>query len=108
MLGIRIYRDRLLKLLGLMSKYIYELICTRLDVLYALSIINMYQSDASEGHWTTVNNILEYLRKTKDIFLTGDGKEEIIVNIYIDATSKLIKVILDRSLNLCFAYMVAL
>nr|GEU94995.1 putative retrotransposon Ty1-copia subclass protein [Tanacetum cinerariifolium] len=38
-------------------------------------------------HWTTVKNILKYLRNTKDMFLVyeGDIKQELMVSCYTDA-----------------------
>ncbi|GKG41231.1 hypothetical protein Tco_0470443, partial [Tanacetum coccineum] len=40
-----------------------------------------------ELHWTTVRNILKYLRNTKDMFLVygGDMKRELRVSCYTDA-----------------------
>ncbi|GJS37209.1 retrotransposon protein, putative, ty1-copia subclass [Tanacetum coccineum] len=59
-LGIKIYRDRSKRLIGL---------C---------------QSDA---HWTVVMNIVKYLHNTKDMFLVygGDMKRELRVSCYTDA-----------------------
>ena len=63
----------------------YAMICTRLDVSYALSICSRYQADPGEGHWVAVKNILKYLRRTKDAFLIyGDGELE--VTGYTDAS----------------------
>ena len=47
----------------------YAMLCTRPDVSYALSITSRYQSDPGESHWTTVKNILKYLRRSKDMLL---------------------------------------
>ena len=64
----------------------YSMICTRLDVSYALSVTSRYQSDPSEGHWVVVKNILKDLRRTKDIFLIyGDGDIDLHVKGYTDA-----------------------
>ena len=53
---------------------IYAMLCTRLDVSYALSVTRRYQSNLGMGHWVAVKNILKYLRRTKDVFLIcGDG-----------------------------------
>ena len=49
---------------------VYVTICTRPDVSYALSVIRDYQSDPGKGHRVVVKNILKYLRRTKDAFLT--------------------------------------
>ncbi|GJZ01779.1 hypothetical protein Tco_0519740 [Tanacetum coccineum] len=46
-----------------------------------------FQQNPSELHWTTVKNILKYLRNTKDMFLVyrGDTKRELRVSCYTDA-----------------------
>ncbi|GJU16609.1 retrotransposon protein, putative, ty1-copia subclass, partial [Tanacetum coccineum] len=53
--------------------------CTRPDVSFALSMVSRYQQNPGEGHWTTVKNILKYLRNTKDKFLVYGGEEELRV-----------------------------
>ena len=52
----------------------YAMLCTRPDVSYALSVMSKYQSEPGMGHWVTIKNILNYLRRTKETFLiNGDG-----------------------------------
>ncbi|GJU11970.1 retrotransposon protein, putative, ty1-copia subclass [Tanacetum coccineum] len=94
-LGIKIYRDRSKRLIGLcQSAYIEKILkryfmenskCgtipmqkklklsksqgTRLDVAFAQNIISRFQQNLGELHWNTVKNILKYLRNTKDMFL---------------------------------------
>nr|GEW79968.1 hypothetical protein [Tanacetum cinerariifolium] len=100
-LGIKIYRDRSKRLIGLCQKaYIekilkrfymknskcetiplqeklklrsimYAVRCTRPDVAFAQNMTNRFQQNPGEEHWTDVKNILKYLRNTKDMFLTG-------------------------------------
>ncbi|KAG8483010.1 hypothetical protein CXB51_021928 [Gossypium anomalum] len=79
-LGVKIYRDRSRRLLGLSQ-----------DVSYALSMTSRYQVDPGEGHWTTVKNILKYLRRTKDTFLIYGGEEELSVKGYTDASFQIDK-----------------
>ena len=65
----------------------YAMICTRLDVSYALSITSRYQQNPGENHWIAVKNILKYLRRTKDMFLIYGGvEEELSVKCYTDAS----------------------
>nr|GEV51238.1 hypothetical protein [Tanacetum cinerariifolium] len=63
----------------------YVVRCTRPDVAFAQNITSRFQH--SELHWTTVKNILKYLRNTKDMFLVygGDTKRELRVSCYTDA-----------------------
>ena len=64
----------------------YAMICTRLDVSYALSVMSKYQSNPGDAHLVAVKNILTYLRRTKDRFLVYGGSEELIVNGYTDTS----------------------
>lgn len=64
----------------------YAMLCTHPDVSYALSATSRYQSDLGESHWIAVKNILNYLRRTKDMFLVNGGQEELVVNGYTDAS----------------------
>ncbi|GJV20761.1 retrotransposon protein, putative, ty1-copia subclass [Tanacetum coccineum] len=65
---------------------IYVVRCTRLDVVFAQNITSQFQQNPGELHYTTVKNILKYLRNTKDMFLVygGDMKRELRVSFYTD------------------------
>ena len=62
------------------------MMCTRPDVNLAISLVGRYQSVTGMEHWTAVNNILKYLKKTKDMFLIYGGDKELIVSGYVDAS----------------------
>src|SRR4051812_34092396 len=64
----------------------YAMICIRLDISYALSVVRRYQADPGEIHWTTAKNILKYLRRTKDLFLVYGGEDELSVKGYTEAS----------------------
>lgn len=55
----------------------YVKTCTRPDILYALSMMSRYQDNLGDSHWTTMKNILKYLKGTKDMFLVYGGREEL-------------------------------
>nr|GEW61313.1 hypothetical protein [Tanacetum cinerariifolium] len=65
----------------------YAVRCTHLDVAFAQNVTRRFQQNPCDLHWTTVNNILKYLRYTKDMFLVygGDLKRELKVSCYTDA-----------------------
>ncbi|GJW96973.1 retrotransposon protein, putative, ty1-copia subclass [Tanacetum coccineum] len=65
----------------------YVVRCTRPDVVFSQNITSRFQHNLGELHWTTVKNILKYLRNTKDMFLVygGDRKRELRVSCYTDA-----------------------
>ncbi|GJT04238.1 hypothetical protein Tco_0838700 [Tanacetum coccineum] len=120
-LGIKMYRDRSKRLIGLsqnaymdkiLKKYkidnskrghipmqerldlnksqgsiMYAVRCTRPDVAFAQNLTSRFQQNPGELHWTTVKNILKYLRNTKDMFLVYGGNPitELRVECYCDA-----------------------
>ncbi|GKE78609.1 retrotransposon protein, putative, ty1-copia subclass [Tanacetum coccineum] len=65
----------------------YAVRCTRPDVAFAQNITSQFQQNPGELHWTTVKNILKYLKNTKDIFLVygGNPSTELRVECYCDA-----------------------
>ncbi|KAL0455836.1 UNVERIFIED_CONTAM: Retrovirus-related Pol polyprotein from transposon RE2 [Sesamum latifolium] len=66
----------------------YDVQCTRPDVAFAFSVTSRYQAYASKAHWTAVKTILQYLRRTKDIFLVyggGDASEGTEISSQIQA-----------------------
>ena len=51
----------------------YAMLCTRLDIAYAVSVTSMFQSSPGLEHWVAVKAIINYLRRTKDLILTYGG-----------------------------------
>ncbi|GKC50472.1 hypothetical protein Tco_1073217 [Tanacetum coccineum] len=51
----------------------YAVRCTRPDVGFSQNITSRFQQNPGKLHWTTVKNILKYLRNTKDMFLVYGG-----------------------------------
>ncbi|GJS92824.1 hypothetical protein Tco_0799792 [Tanacetum coccineum] len=47
----------------------YAVRCTRSDVAFAQNITSRFQQNPGDLHWTTVKNILKYLKNTKNMFL---------------------------------------
>ena len=43
----------------------YAMLCTRLALALAISMTNRYQSNPGMTNWTTIKNILKYLRRMK-------------------------------------------
>ncbi|GJQ99374.1 putative RNA-directed DNA polymerase, partial [Tanacetum coccineum] len=113
-LGIKIYRDRSRRLIGLTQNTYLDKILKRyrMDNSKRGSIpmqVDLYLSKSQcattsaemkrmqnvpyasansvEAHWTAVKNILKYLRNTKDTFLVygGNPEAELRVNCYCDA-----------------------
>ena len=64
----------------------YDMLCTRPIVYLTKSLAGGYNNDPGVDHWTSVNNILKYLKRTKDMFLVYGADKELIVNGYVDAS----------------------
>nr|GEV47706.1 hypothetical protein [Tanacetum cinerariifolium] len=113
-LGIKIYRDRSKRLIGLcQSAYIDKILkryCMKNSKRGSIPMKEKLKLSKSQGastpaemkrmqnvpyasanssdiHWTTVKNILKYLKNTKDMFLVykGDLKRELKFSCYTDA-----------------------
>ena len=78
----------------------YTMLCTRLNVSYALSVTSKYQSDPGMGHWVAIKNILKYLRRTKGVFFIY-GDEDLIVEGYRMPVSNLIEMTPNLSQVTC-------
>nr|GEY97724.1 hypothetical protein [Tanacetum cinerariifolium] len=55
---------------SVVGSIMYVVRCTRPDVAFAQNITSRFQQNPGDIHWTTVKNIVKYLRNTKDMFLT--------------------------------------
>ena len=54
---------------SVVGSLIYMMLCTRLDICFAVCIVSRYQSNPGPEHWTAVKYILKYLRRIKDYML---------------------------------------
>ena len=46
----------------------YAMLCSRPDVCLAISLAGRYQSNPGVDHWTSVKNILKYLKRLRIYF----------------------------------------
>lgn len=51
------------------------MLCSQSDVSHDLHTMSVYWSDPGDGHLVVVNNILNYLRRTKGLFLVYGGQK---------------------------------
>nr|GEU76814.1 hypothetical protein [Tanacetum cinerariifolium] len=72
---------------SIVGSIMYVVRCTRPNVAFAQNVTSRFQQNPGDLYWTTVKNILKYLRNTKDMFLVyrGDLKRELGVSCYTDA-----------------------
>jgi len=65
----------------------YAMVCTRPDLLQAVSMISRYMHDPSRGHWEAMKWVLRYIKGTIDISLVFEkdamSKQECIR--YVDS-----------------------
>ena len=45
----------------------YAMVCTRLDISYAVGIVSKYMHNPGKGHWQSVKWILQYIQKIVDV-----------------------------------------
>lgn len=64
----------------------YDIMCTRPNVSYALSMVSRPQDNPNGSHCIAVKNILKYLINTKDMFLIFGSKYELRLSGYSDAS----------------------
>ncbi|KAA0035236.1 gag/pol protein [Cucumis melo var. makuwa] len=62
----------------------YAMLCNKPDIYYSVGMISRYQSNPERDHWTTIKNILKYLRITKDYMLVY-GTKDLILTRYTDS-----------------------
>ena len=55
----------------------YAILCTRSDIVLAVSVTSKYQSNPDEEDWIAMKNILKYLRRTKDLLLIFGSDSEL-------------------------------
>jgi len=51
----------------------YAMLCTRLDICFAVGLVSHYQSNPETTHWQAVKRIMLYLRGTTDLVLYYQG-----------------------------------
>ena len=94
--GLQISEDSLLTLKDrtLMEKILYAsvngsimyvVLCTRPDEAFTLSVRSRFQVNPGERQWEAVKCIVEYLRRTKDLFMIYGG-EELKLQGYTDSS----------------------
>jgi hypothetical protein len=81
-------RMRLIPYASGIGSIMYAMLYTRPYASYAICATNRYQSNYSEAHWTIVKNILNYLRRTKKVFLVFGDEEELVVTSYTDVVTE--------------------
>ena len=48
---------------------IYAMVCSRLDIAQAVSIVSQYMSNLGKGHWEALKWLLRYLKRTLNVCL---------------------------------------
>ena len=58
----------------------YDMLCTRPDICYAVGMVSRYQSNLGLKYQTVVKYIFKYLRRTRDYMLTYGGSDLIPID----------------------------
>ena len=51
---------------SVVGSLMYEMLCTRPDICFAVGMVSRYQSNPGQEHWTAVKHIIKYLKRTRD------------------------------------------
>ena len=54
---------------SVVESLMYVMLCTRLDICFAVGIVSRYQLNPRREYWTTVKNIIKYLERTREYML---------------------------------------
>ena len=47
----------------------YAMLCTRPDICFVVGMVSRYLSNPGQEHWTAVEHIINYLKRTRDYML---------------------------------------
>ncbi|XP_071933238.1 secreted RxLR effector protein 161-like [Coffea arabica] len=62
----------------------YVMVCTRPDLIHAVSIVSRFIINPRNGHWLTVKRIFRYLMGTSDVGLIYGGDTKCLITGYSD------------------------
>ena len=52
---------------SMVSSLMYTILCARLDIAYAVSVVSRVAAEPGKEHWTVVKCTLKYVRRTKNM-----------------------------------------
>ena len=58
---------------SVVGSLIYIMLCIRPDICYIVGMVSCFQSNPGPDHWIVVQNILKYLRRTRNYMLLFSG-----------------------------------
>jgi hypothetical protein len=59
---------------SVVGSFMYEMVCTRLDIADAVGVLSRYMSKPGKDHWTTVKRVFRYLCGTTRYGLCYQGR----------------------------------
>ena len=60
---------------SVVESLMHVMMCTRLDIYFAVRMVSRYQSNLGQAHWKAVKRIMRYLKGTVDYSLSYQGKD---------------------------------
>lgn len=71
---------------SVVGSLLYPQICTRLDIVFAVSVLGRFSSNPGFEHWVLAKKALRYLQRTEDFMLAyrKDNHLEVVGYAYAD------------------------
>ena len=60
---------------SVVGSLMYAMMCTHLDICFAVGLVSRYQSNPGREHWKAIKRIMRYLKGTMDYCLVYQGSE---------------------------------
>ncbi|MCO5573542.1 hypothetical protein L7F22_027313 [Adiantum nelumboides] len=57
----------------------YAMICTHLDIAFAVGVISCYMSNLGKKHWEAIKELMRYLNGTKDVGVCFGGEDACVL-----------------------------
>ena len=69
---------------NVVGSIMYAMVCTRLDIVQAVSVVSKYMANLGKAHWLVVKWILRYLRGTSNVCIEY-GRNNVGLQGFVDA-----------------------
>ena len=70
---------------SIVGSQMYAMLCTRLDLAYAISQVSQFSNLPNTSHYAVVKHVLRYLKGTLHVGVTFSGSLGLVLVLYCDA-----------------------
>lgn len=70
---------------SLVGNLMYAQVCTRLDLTFAVNVLERFQSNPGIAHWTAAKKVMRYLKRTRDVMLTYNHVDNLQLVAYTNS-----------------------